>query len=101
MAAALAWGMVTGGSPQLLLSLRVLVQRGLKMVPHFVVPPVHWKMHVPWLQMVMAEGSVGHTVPHEPLQQHAALHNCSELPHPPAHGLPSPAISLRQLAQAP
>ena len=59
---------LTEGSPQLLLSLRVLVQMGLKMVPHLVVPPVHWKMQVPWLQMVMAEGSVGQTVPHEPLQ---------------------------------
>ena len=59
-------------SPQLLLSLRVLTQMGLKIVPHLVVPPVHWKMQVPWLQMVIAEGSVGHTVPHEPLQQHTA-----------------------------
>ena len=56
-------------SPQLLLSLRVLVQMGTRMVPHLVVPPVHWKMQLPWLQMVMAEGSVGQTVPHEPLKQ--------------------------------
>ena len=70
---------VMRGSPQLLLSLRVLVQRGLRMVPHLVVPPVHWKRQVPWLQMVIAEGSVGHTVPHVPLQQHAAICKHSSL----------------------
>ena len=56
------------GSPQLRLSLVVSTQKGLAMVPHCVVPPVHEKMHVPMLQMVIAAGSVGHTLPHLPLR---------------------------------
>ena len=56
-------------APQLRLSVVVSVQKGARTVPHCVVPPVHWNRHVPWLQMVMAEGSVGHTFPQAPLQQ--------------------------------
>ena len=51
----------------------VSVQKGARAVPHCVVPPVHWNRHVPWLQMVMAEGSVGHTFPQAPLQQQQCL----------------------------
>lgn len=57
-------------APQLRLSLVVSAQKGARGVPHCVVPPVHVKMHVPMLQMVMAEGSVGHTLPHLPLRAH-------------------------------
>jgi hypothetical protein len=58
---------VRGCSPQLRLSLVVSAQKGAADVPHCVVPPVHEKMHVPMLQMVIADGSVGHTLPHLPL----------------------------------
>ncbi len=56
-----------GGLPQLRLSLVVSTQKGDAMVPHCVVPPVQEKMQVPILQMVMADGSVGHTLPQLPL----------------------------------
>ena len=72
------------------------------MVPHLVVPPVHWKMQVPWLQMVMAEGSVGQTVPHEPLQ---TAQRCSVLPSvdacPPAVRLPPPPTAVESLTASP
>ena len=45
----------------------VSTQKGDAMVPHCVVPPVQEKMQVPMLQMVMADGSVGHTLPQLPL----------------------------------
>lgn len=46
----------------------VSAQKGAAGVPHCVVPPVQEKMHTPMLQMVMAEGSVGHMLPHLPLR---------------------------------
>ena len=72
----------------------VSVQKGFRTVPHCVVPPVHWKRHVPWLQMVMAEGSVGQAFPQEPLHIRKSR---SEPRH--AFGLCSPGsrqLSLQQ-----
>lgn len=72
-AAEVARQQARGAAPQLRLSVVVSVQKGARAVPHCVVPPVHWNRHVPWLQMVMAEGSVGHTFPQAPLQQQQCL----------------------------
>lgn len=55
-------------APQLLLSDCVNTHLGLAAVPHCVVPPVQEKRHCPRLQMVMALGSVGQTLPHLPLR---------------------------------
>ena len=55
-------------APQLLLSEVVSTQVGTAVVPHCVRPPVHVNRQVPRLQMVMAFGSVGHALPHAPLQ---------------------------------
>ena len=78
---------VLGCLPQLLLSLVVSVQNGARTVPHCVVPPVHWNMHVPWLQIVMAEGSVGQAFPQEPLRitkSHSDPQHAFDLPAPGA-----------------
>ena len=72
-AAEVARQQARGVAPQLRLSVVVSVQKGARAVPHCVVPPVHWNRHVPWLQMVMAEGSVGHMFPQAPLQQQQCL----------------------------
>lgn len=79
------------GSPQFWLSVVVKVQNGFRIVPHCVVPPVHWNRQVPWVHMVMAFGSVGQMFPQEPLhtaQQNPSNYLPASLPlHPPSLAL--------------